>query len=173
MKAIAVARECRRQEESCLYTSSTLFVWLRTARIVNVVFVVVPILLGGAAGLAVLEGTTWGALLALVAGFFPAVREALKLDPHIGHIKDVAGEFKNLQDAFRNAALVTAPSDAEKADALFGELMARMDAARLQGVTPPEWCFRSARKKIQSGHYDFTVDEGVFGYEAPQAGKTA
>lgn len=46
-----------------------------------------------------------------------------------------------------------------------------MDAARLQGVTPPEWCFRSARKKIQSGHYDFTVDEGDFGYKTSKAGK--
>ena len=35
-----IVAECRRQEESCLYTSTTLYIWLRQARLSRRVFVV-------------------------------------------------------------------------------------------------------------------------------------
>ena len=35
--------ECKRQEESCLYTSTTLFEWLKCMRVLKVIFVVAPI----------------------------------------------------------------------------------------------------------------------------------
>lgn len=41
--------ECKRQEESCLYTSTTLFEWLKSMRRYRVLFVVAPIILGGIA----------------------------------------------------------------------------------------------------------------------------
>jgi hypothetical protein len=33
-----------------------------------------------------------------------------------------------------------------------------MDAARASSLTAPERFFRKAQKKIDAGHYDFTVD---------------
>src|ERR1017187_6708087 len=41
--------ECRRQEESCLYTSTALFKWLKPLRRRKVFLVVAPIILGGLA----------------------------------------------------------------------------------------------------------------------------
>jgi hypothetical protein len=41
--------ECRRQEESCLYTSTGLFEWLKWMRLLKAFFVVIPIVLGGVA----------------------------------------------------------------------------------------------------------------------------
>jgi hypothetical protein len=41
--------ECKRQEESCLYTSTTLFEWLKALRKWRIVFVVGPVVLGGLA----------------------------------------------------------------------------------------------------------------------------
>jgi hypothetical protein len=36
--------------------------------------------------------------------------------------------------------------------------MDRVDVARSSSITPPEWCFEEAQKKIKAGHYDFEVD---------------
>jgi hypothetical protein len=38
------------------------------------------------------------------------------------------------------------------------ELMDRMDVARSTSITPPEWAFEEARRKIDAGHYSFAVD---------------
>lgn len=48
----AVVAECRRQEESCLYTSTMLYIWLRVVRLKRRVFVSAPIVLSGIAALA-------------------------------------------------------------------------------------------------------------------------
>ena len=39
--------ECKRQEESCLYTSTSVFEWLKSLRAWKTFFVVTPIILGG------------------------------------------------------------------------------------------------------------------------------
>jgi hypothetical protein len=36
--------------------------------------------------------------------------------------------------------------------------MERMEEARRDSLTAPEWCFKQAQKKVQSGDYDFDVD---------------
>lgn len=36
--------------------------------------------------------------------------------------------------------------------------MDRMDVARSTSITPPEWAFEEARRKIDAGHYSFAVD---------------
>jgi hypothetical protein len=54
--------ECRRMEESCLYTSTTLFEWLKRLRLWKTVFVVAPIIFGGVATWPLLthqEGYKW------------------------------------------------------------------------------------------------------------------
>ncbi len=53
----AIIAECRRQEESCLYTSTTLYIWLRRVRLQKQIFVAAPIVIGGIAGIAVLIPT--------------------------------------------------------------------------------------------------------------------
>lgn len=157
--------ECRREEESCLYTSTTLYIWLRQARLIRRIFVIAPLILGALATWSVLDqpDRAWlvwlTATFALLAGLFPAVFEALKLDTQIGEIARQAALFKNLQDRFRQAASVTALGPFEDFQTEFRALMDRMDEARTASITPPERCFEAARKKIAAGHYNFDADQ--------------
>ena len=155
--------ECRRQHDSCLYTSTTIFGWLKSLRRWRIFFVIAPIILGTIATapmLAELDGFQWvTGVCGLLAGLFPAVYKALDLDVSLGMLADRAQQYKKLQDRFRQAADVTAlgPFDEFKAD--FDKLMDAMDIARDNGLTPPEKFFKEAQAKIQSGDYDFDVDQ--------------
>lgn len=154
--------ECKRQEESCLYTSTTIFEWLKSLRWWRVVFVVVPIILGGIATWPLLskqndlQWVTGGC--ALLAGLMPAVYKALDFDVSLDALAKHAHQFKILQDRFRHAWRVTALGDFDPFKAEFDTLIERMDATRASSLTPPERFFKKAQKKINSGDYDFGVD---------------
>jgi hypothetical protein len=160
-----LAKECKRQEESCLYTSTSLLLWLREARLWRAIFIVVPIILGAVSSWSILNRPEllWAlwvtAACGLIAGVIPAVREALDLDLHVDEIARVASQFKNLQDRFRIAADTGPHKDEAAFEAEVRDLMERLDEARKASVTPPERCFRKAQEKIKAGHYDFSVDE--------------
>ncbi|MEH7868757.1 hypothetical protein GYN07_15600 [Rhizobium leguminosarum bv. viciae 248] len=158
----ALIAECRRQEESCLYTSTTLYIWLRGVRTRKQIFVAAPVIIGGIAGLSILQdwGMDWlAAILAFVASLFPALAEALKIETSVDETSRLAAEFKALQDRFRRTANLTALGDIQVAEDTLSELMDRMDIARSSSITPPERAFKEAREKIQKGHYSFTVDQ--------------
>ena len=69
--------ECKRQEESCLYTSTTFLEWLKSLRRWRLGFVVAPIILGAVATWSLLTketGLEWvTGTCALLAGIVPAV----------------------------------------------------------------------------------------------------
>ena len=154
--------ECRRMEESCLYTSTTLFEWLKSLRRWRLFFVVAPIILGGIATwplLAQQDGYKWvTGVCALLAGLAPAIYKALDFDVNLNGIAQHAQLSKTLQDRFRQAWRVTALGPFEDFKKEFDELMVRKDAARSASLIAPERFFQKARKKIEVGHYDFTVD---------------
>lgn len=154
--------ECKRQEESCLYMSTTIFEWLKSLRRWRVVFVVVPIILGGLATWPLLSkqaGLEWFiGVCALLAGMTPAVYKALDLDVSLDTLAKSAHQFKILQDRFRQAWRVTALGGFDDFKAAFDALMERMDTARAGSLTTPERFFKKAQKKISSGTYDFGVD---------------
>jgi hypothetical protein len=154
--------ECRRQEESCLYTSTSLFEWLKWMRFLKVVFVVTPIILGGVATwplLARQDDYKWltGAC-ALLAGLAPAVYKSLDFDVSLDQIAKHANQFKILQDRFRQAWRVTSLGPFEDFKKEFDDLMGRMDTARASSLSAPERFFRKAQGKVDAGHYDFAVD---------------
>jgi hypothetical protein len=125
------------------------------------VFVAAPIVLGGIAGIALLKNALpdWlMALLAFLASLFPALADGLKIETSVDEITRLAAEFKALQDRFRRAATITALSDVDAAEETVSELMDRMDLARSSSITPPEWAFKKAQRKIDAGHYSFAVD---------------
>jgi hypothetical protein len=163
-KSVELALECQRLAESCLYTSTTLFDWLRWLRRIKVAFVAGSLLLGSFAGWKFLTSfdSDWirvvTALSAFIAGFLPSVYSALKIDDHIEECRHLAGEFKNLQDRFRQAALVSSKKSFAEFDQDVKPVMERLEKARSRSVTPPEWCFRRAKAKIKSGDYDFDID---------------
>jgi hypothetical protein len=156
--------ECKRQEESCLYTSTSMYAWLRSMRRWRKVFVVAPIVFGGIASWSILQGlenplAIWAtAISGLLAGLFPAVFKALELDGHIEEVSRQAGSFKNLQDKFRYLASTAQFLDDGERDERFGALMEEMNELRMLSTTPPERFFKSAQAKVKSGDYDFDSD---------------
>lgn len=70
-----------------------------------------------------------------------------------------AGQFKVLQDRFRQAWGVTAMGPFEDFMKEFDDLMGRLDAARATAPTAPEKFFEKARRKIEAGDYGFAVDK--------------
>lgn len=163
----ALVRECRRQEESCLYTSSGLYQWQKNARVWRNIFVVAPIILGGIASSQILAGSEaqWAsimaAILALLAGFFPAIYEALGMNMRVTEIGQSAAEFTNLRDRFRQTANITAHTSYEELAAAFEQLMDRLDAARKISPPLPEKYFKQAQVKVDRGDYDFGIDSGA------------
>ena len=156
--------ECNRQEESCRYTSASLFIWHKASRNWRSCFLVAPIIIGGAASSQVLTkfGAEWGAvvaaLLALLAGFFPSIYVALDMDMRYAEIARAANEFTNLRDRFRQAARIKSRGGYDEFQAEFEALMDRMDAARSAAPPTPRWCFEKARKEIKKGRYTFDAD---------------
>jgi hypothetical protein len=163
-QAYQLALECRRQSESCLYSSTCLYIWLRVLRIIRVAYLVITLSFGTFAGWHLLKNNSSesvqfiAGLMALVAGLLPTIYSALKLDEHLMSCADLAAEFKNLQDRFRQAALITSQKSFVQFDLEARELLRRLEEARKQSVTPPEWCFRLAQAKVAAGHYSFEVD---------------
>jgi hypothetical protein len=101
--------ECKRQEISCLYTSTNLFEWLKWMRWCRISFVIIPIILGGIAT-STLFGQQYGwitSLSGLLAGLFPGIYKALNWDINIEEIAKYASQYKGLQDSFRQARCIT------------------------------------------------------------------
>lgn len=154
--------ECRRQEESSLYTSTSLFEWLKYLRAWKAAFIITPIILGGLSTwplLAHRDEYKWlTGVCALLAGFSPALYKALEFDVSLKVIAQHAHEFKTLQDRFRQAWRISALGPLAEFEKQFDRLMARMDSARAASLTPPERFFKKAQAKIAAGHYESAVD---------------
>lgn len=88
----------------------------------------------------------------------PSIYAALKYDDDLDKLHAVAAEFTNLQDRFRQVAVISSKKPFREFEADFRCVMDRMEAVRVESVTPPEWAFKQAQKKVQSGDYTFDVD---------------
>lgn len=153
--------EALRQSESCLYTSTAIFIWLRTVRWQQKAVVLAPILLTGLAGFGYFKDVVpaWViALMGFLSTLIPALADALNIETHVDELKSKASEFKALQDRFRKLARIGVLGDSERAENDLNELLDRLDLARSSSITPPERYFEEARKKIKRGDYDFSVD---------------
>lgn len=154
--------ECKRQHESCLYTSTALFEWHKWLRFWKGVFIVTPIILGALASWPLLSNRPdlhwFTGTCALLAGLAPAIYKGLDLDISLEIITKHSHLFKILQDRFRLAWTVSALGSPDGFKKEFDSLMDRMDAARSSTLPPPERFFEKARVKIDAGHYNFNVD---------------
>lgn len=156
-----IQAEALRQMESCLYTSTMLYMWLRRVRIQHKVLVLLPILLTALAGFSYVKELipAWGvALMAFLSTLIPSIAKALEIETHVADLKRSASEYKSLQDRFRILAKIGSAGDVVKAETSLTELMDRMDVARCNSLTPPERYFAAAQGKIKAGHYDFSTD---------------
>lgn len=160
-RRLEIVKEGLRQTESCLWTSTSMFIWLRRVRWQHTAVTLIPIVLTAVAGLSYVRdlAPAWVvALVAFLATLIPSVAKALDFETRVEELKRASAEFKALQDRFRKLARITALRDVDKAETELGDLLDRMDAVRALSITPPQKYFDLAKKQIEAGHYDFTVD---------------
>ena len=161
-RAQEIIDECKRQQESCSYTSTALYSWLKEVRVYRVAFITLPIVFGSVASAKILlknPDYDWvTAVAALLAGLFPAIFKALDLDVSIKAMADSAHRFEGLRDRFRQASLIGATKTTDELEEEFKRLMDDMDDARAASLAIPERHFKKAQGKIEGGHYGFGVD---------------
>lgn len=163
-KVPQLVHECKREHENCLYTSTALYEWQKSVRFWKRCFIVAPLVLGGFAGWTLLANATFeGAkamqsVCAFLAGLLPTIYTAIKLDQSEIAIADNAAEFKNLQDRFRQAAIIGSQKSFAEFETEFRSLMARMEQARSRGLAIPDRFIKRAQAKVKGGVYDFDVD---------------
>jgi hypothetical protein len=159
----ALVAECAREEENALYTSTIFFIWLRFLKAVRALLWAGAALGSALAASHILRGAPDMKLLmaaaALAGVLLPGIGRALRLEAAIRDYTDAAGRFKNLQGEFRRARLVWSNKPFAEFDAEARKLFKAMNDARKPSLTPPEWCFRLARRKINAGHYVHDADE--------------
>ena len=157
----ALIDECQRQSENCGYTSRSFTIWLRWLRWIQRFFLTAPIVFGALATWKILAQTspTWAAFFTLLATVLPPTYHALKIDVAINGYTSLAGEFTNLRDRFRQVALVSSQKPFSEFEADSKPLFGRLERARDHMLTPPEWCFKLARRKHKAGHYHHDYDE--------------
>jgi hypothetical protein len=157
-----IIKECRRQQESCTYTATALYFWLKEVRRYRVAVITLPIVFGSLASAKILlkdpAYDSLTAVAALLAGLFPAIFKALDLDVSLKAMSDAAHRFEILRDRFRQAASITATRSAQELEEEFKDLMQRMDEARNSSLAIPERHFKKAQRKIGSGDYEFDSD---------------
>ena len=158
-----IVKECKRQEDNCLYTSTALYSWQVEVRYWRWIFIITPIVFGSLASAKIfVKDPTFDwpvAIASLLAGLFPAIFKALDLDVSLMTIGDSANRFKTLQDRFRQASLIGATRQVGELEEEFKALMDRMDDARASNPTIPERHFAKAQKKIAKGHFKYDIDK--------------
>ena len=153
----ALIEDCETEEENCLYTSTTFFIWLRVLKTIRAAMWVLAAIgsivsansiLGDAEDYQVIM-----AGLALTGVLLPGLIKAVRLDTAIDDYAAAAAQFKNLQGEFRRAAKVWSNKPFAEFEAETREITNAMNDARKASLTPPDWCFRRAQRKIKRGDY--------------------
>lgn len=151
-------RECLEQSRNTLYTSTTFFIWLKYLRVIRGAIWFLAAVCGTAAASTVIADFAVPKLLTagmtLAGVLLPAVIKALNLDETIDAYAEQAAHFKNVEGRLGRAGRVWSEKSEEEFEKEAREAFADLDKARLASLTPPDWCFRAAQKKVQNGNYD-------------------
>jgi hypothetical protein len=154
----ALVSECAEQSRNTLYTSTSFYIWLRWLKSFRAfLWVMAVICASAAASAAIAEKEGLGifvAGLALLGVILPAAIKALKLDDTILAYEVSAAKFKKAESDLGRAARVWSHKEYEEFESEARRAFSDLEKARECSLTPPEWCFRSAQKKVQSGDYD-------------------
>ena len=158
----SLVAECAREEENALYTSTTFFIWLRFLKAIRAALWVGAAIGSTMAASHILSGNPdmklFMAAASLAGVLLPGIGRALRLDTLIREYRDAAGKFKNLQGEFRRARLVWSKLEFVEFEGEARKLFRAMNDARKPSFTPPELCFRLARRKIKGGDYAHDSD---------------
>lgn len=155
--AIEIAKEARRQFENCLYTSSSLYEWLKLLKFLDGLMTISPIIFGSLATWKVLDtgdSKFFVSFCALMAAIIPIIQKSSKIKEKIAEVGKAAGCYTNMRDRFRQIAMISAHKDVPNLEIDFQALMQKMEEVRLNGTTAPELSFKAAQRKIKLGDYD-------------------
>jgi hypothetical protein len=154
----ALIAECEREEESCLYTSTSFYIWLRTLKAIRAACWVAGAIGSIVSANSILRGQQRYPII--LAGFaiagvlMPGLIKAVQLDTTIRDYAAAAASFKNLQGEFRRLATVWSNKPFPEFETEARRAIKAMNDARKPSLTPPEWCFRRAQRKIKRGDYE-------------------
>jgi hypothetical protein len=165
----ALFDECHRQKENCEYTALSFVIWLRILRFARNACLAAPIVFGALATWKIVAqaAPVAGAVFTLLATVIPVAYRATKTDDAIRQYQRRSGEFTNLRDDFRRVAEIGVHKEFSAFEKDTRPLFRRLERAREPMLTPPDWCFRAARKKIHAGHYHHDYDEQQGSGETP------
>jgi hypothetical protein len=159
--------ECRREEANCLDTSTSFFIWLRWLKGFRAALWAGAAVSSALAASHILSGDpafrVTMAFAALAGVLLPAIGRALRLDAAIHDYAVAAARFKNLQGEFRRAAEVWSLKPVAELEVEARRLFKVMADARKPSLTPPEFLFWMAQRKIRKGHYSYDVDKNSTG----------
>ena len=141
----ALIDECQRQSENCAYTSIPFTIWLRWLQGIRIFCTVLTIVFGALATWKMLaqNSPVWCAVFTLLATVIPPAYSASRTNRAIEDYRTLAGEFTNLQDLFRQSALISSHKSYEEFDAYTKLFLDRLEKARRRMLVPPDWCFMS------------------------------
>jgi hypothetical protein len=128
----ALRDECHRQSENCGYTATTFIIWLRCLRWARTCCLVAPVIFGAVATWKMLAQTSpiWAAVFTLLAPAIPPAYRASKTDGEIQECANLAGEFTNLRDRFRQAGMISSQKQFAEFEADTKPLLDRLEIAR-------------------------------------------
>lgn len=154
----ALKRECLEQAGNTVYTFTTFYTWLRTLKWIRAALWLAGAASSVAAASTVLSGRPELDLvvagLALLGAVLPAVIKAVKLDETIGAYERAAARFRSAEAHLRRAGNVWSLKPLADFEKEARAALVELDEARQLSLTPPEWCFNRAKKKVQAGDYD-------------------
>lgn len=158
----ALIIECKREEENCLYTSTTFFIWLKCLRAIRLVLWVSAIIASGFAASQLVRADPafrlWAAAAALAATVLPGIGRVMKIDAAIDDYSKAATALKTLQGEFRRAANVWSQKAYQEFEQETRKLIKELNGVHKLALTPPEICFSIAKRKIEKGHYTNAPD---------------
>jgi hypothetical protein len=157
----AIVQECKIQADSCRYSAAALYEWLAEASFRNRLWNALPIALGALAGYGVLSNDfpIFASFLAMLAGLLPSISEKLELKAHTDEILTQAGQYKNLENRFKQAASITElDDDPEALRVEFGAIMRMAEDIRARPLVIPEKHFQAGRAKVKDGRYEPDVE---------------
>lgn len=155
----ALVEECSQQARNTLYTSTSFFIWLRVLKRIRGFLWILAALCSIAAASSILlellaEYRVIIAGITLLGVILPGILKAVKLDDTITAYEKSAARLKNVEGELRRSANVWSHKSFHEFETEARAALSELDEARMPSLTPPEWCFQKAQKKVQSGDYD-------------------
>ena len=155
----ALTTECTRQANSALYTSTSFFIWLRCLRSIRMALWILAAVFSVVGASSILlewfaQQKVLIAGLTLMGPILPGIVKASKLDDTIATYKKSAAQMKNIQDRLHRAATVWSHKSYSEFETEARSAFDQLDKIREASLTPPEWCFKRAQKKVKAGDYN-------------------